>query len=147
MSGTVNEFVYPDDEGTLSAVLSFHSHRKTRPYTLDERCRYRQQDGKLESHENVWQPSVLACQGIILRAALFWYHAAGSGYFLPDSWALKMGPISCPETYVRNYHYQLLNNPAERSSHHLRGGCLYSRNGRSYKHTANVMTTRFHVIC
>jgi hypothetical protein len=34
---------------------------------------------------------------------------------------LKMGPISCPETSVRNYHYSLRNNSEERSSHLLRG--------------------------
>jgi hypothetical protein len=27
-----------------------------------------------------------------------------------------MGPICCPETSVRNYHYQLNNDPVERSS-------------------------------
>jgi hypothetical protein len=32
------------------------------------------------------------------------------------SWPLKMGPIICPETSVRNYHYSLRNNPGERSS-------------------------------
>jgi len=35
---------------------------------------------------------------------------------------LKMGPIGCPETSVRNYHYSLCNNPEERSSHLLHGG-------------------------
>ena len=39
-----------------------------------------------------------------------------------DSWNLKMGPIGCPETSVRNYHHSLRNNPEERSSHLLRGG-------------------------
>jgi len=27
-----------------------------------------------------------------------------------------MGPIGCPETSARNYHYSLRNNPGERSS-------------------------------
>jgi len=31
-------------------------------------------------------------------------------------WHLKMGPTGCPETYERNYHYSLRNNPEERSS-------------------------------
>ena len=35
-----------------------------------------------------------------------------------------MGPIRCPETSVRNYHYSLRNNPEERSSHLLRRGSL-----------------------
>jgi hypothetical protein len=29
------------------------------------------------------------------------------------SWPLKMGPIGCPETSVRNYHYALYNSPEE----------------------------------
>jgi hypothetical protein len=33
-----------------------------------------------------------------------------------SSWLLKMGPIGCPETSVRNYHYLLSNIPEERSS-------------------------------
>jgi len=43
------------------------------------------------------------------------------------SWSLKMGPIRCPISSVRNYHYTLRNNPEERSSHPLRGGSLKSR--------------------
>jgi hypothetical protein len=35
-----------------------------------------------------------------------------------------MGPISSPETSIRNHHYSLLNNAEERSSHPLRGGSL-----------------------
>ena len=31
---------------------------------------------------------------------------------------LRMGPIGCSETSVRNYHYSLRNNPVERSSQH-----------------------------
>ena len=42
------------------------------------------------------------------------------------SWPLKMGPIDCPETSVRNCHYSVRNSP-ERSSHLLRGGTLKSR--------------------
>jgi len=30
-----------------------------------------------------------------------------------------MGPIGCPETSVKNYHYALRNNPKERSSHEV----------------------------
>jgi len=44
-----------------------------------------------------------------------------------NSCPLKMEPISCPETSVRNYHYWLLHNPKELSSHPLRGGSLKSR--------------------
>ena len=40
---------------------------------------------------------------------------------------MKMGPIDCSETSVRNYHYSLHNNPEERSSPLLRAGSLKSR--------------------
>jgi len=33
------------------------------------------------------------------------------------SWPLKMGPIVCPETLVRNYRHSLRNSPEERISH------------------------------
>jgi len=39
-----------------------------------------------------------------------------------------MGPAFFSETSVRNYHYQLRNNPEERSYHLLRGGSLRSHN-------------------
>jgi len=62
-----------------------------------------------------------------LKTALFWVitHSIfrGHGFLTP----LMMGPIFCPETSVRNYHYSLLNNPEERSSHLLCGGSLKSR--------------------
>jgi hypothetical protein len=32
-----------------------------------------------------------------------------------DSWLSNTGPIGCPETSVRDYHYSLRNNPEERS--------------------------------
>jgi hypothetical protein len=41
-------------------------------------------------------------------------------WILSDSWALKMGPMGCPETSARNYHKSLHNNPEERSSQLLR---------------------------
>jgi len=34
-----------------------------------------------------------------------------------DSWPLKLGPIGCSETSVRNYHYSLRNNPEVHSYH------------------------------
>jgi len=43
-----------------------------------------------------------------------------------DSWPLKMGPIGCPETSGRYYHYPLRNNPEKRSCRLLRGGSLKS---------------------
>jgi len=68
-----------------------------------------------------------------------WHHAAeilhcpqsflyklriGTAGFLSDSWPLKMRPMDCPETSVRNCHYLLGNNQEQRSSH-LRKNLLY----------------------
>jgi hypothetical protein len=52
-----------------------------------------------------------------------------------------MGPICCPETSVRNCHYSLHNNPEERSSHLLRGGCLKSRE------VSWTLSINYHGIC
>ena len=67
------------------------------------------------------------------NCALLGYCTASSGNFLPtfrDNSSfpstgsknpkslknpLEMGPIGCPETSVRNYHYLLHNNPVERN--------------------------------
>ena len=37
--------------------------------------------------------------------------------FVLDTRPLKMGPTSCPEVSVSNYHYSLRNSTEERSSH------------------------------
>ena len=44
----------------------------------------------------------------------------GSRLFF-NSWTLKMGPIGCPETSVRNYHHSLRNNSEECVPQLLRG--------------------------
>jgi len=44
------------------------------------------------------------------NCALLGYYAVSSGNFLPIL-PLKMVPIGCPETLVRNYHYSLCHNP------------------------------------
>jgi len=76
----------------------------------------------------------------VLRTALFWvirqrvvviyYRNCGTAYSSHlQCWKspLKMGPIGCPETSVRNYHYSLRNNTEERSSFPLRNGSFKSR--------------------
>jgi hypothetical protein len=42
------------------------------------------------------------------------------------SWPLRMGPICCPETSVKDYHSTLRYTPEERKSHQHRGGSLKS---------------------
>jgi hypothetical protein len=62
------------------------------------------------------------------------YYAADIGNFLPvfrdnlilrvNPEDLRMGPIGCPETSVRNYAYSLRNNSEESSSRLLRDRSL-----------------------
>jgi len=58
------------------------------------------------------------------NCALIFYYTASSGNFLPTFryHDPEVGPIACPETSVRNYHYSLRNNSEERRSHLLRSG-------------------------
>ena len=83
----------------------------------------------------VWKEGIV----FVENCPLLGYYAASSGNSLPTCWDnlsapfsrvsawLLMGPICCPETSVRNYHYTLRNSPEERGSHLLRGGSLKSR--------------------
>ena len=51
-------------------------------------------------------------------------YTASNGNSLPTFWnslPFKEGPIGCPETSVRNYHFSLRNSPEERSSRLFRG--------------------------
>jgi hypothetical protein len=61
-----------------------------------------------------------------LYSAVLRYYAASSGNSLPtfrDNLSVpSSGPIGCPDTSVKNYHYSLHNSPEERSSHILSGG-------------------------
>jgi len=59
------------------------------------------------------------------NCAVSGYYAASSSNFIPTFRnnmsvpvfkRLKMGPIGCPETSVRNHNYLLRNDPEERSS-------------------------------
>ena len=49
--------------------------------------------------------------------ALLRYYVPSSGNSLSTFRGKPLGPIGCPETSVRNYHYSLRNNPEEHSSH------------------------------
>jgi hypothetical protein len=70
----------------------------------------------------------IMCDGLLFNSHkifLLWGGEWCKNYVLLGP--LKMGPIDCPETSVRNYHYSLRNNPEERSSGLLRRGSLKSR--------------------
>jgi len=71
-----------------------------------------------------------------LRTALFWDIPQHILVIFSSSWIfwpLKMGPIGCPETSVRNYHDTLRCISEERKSHLLRGGSLKSRTEATWK--------------
>ena len=59
-----------------------------------------------------------------------------------DSWSLKIGPIGCIETSLRNYDYSLRNSPEERSSHLIRGGSLKSRHLWFFTYSADMTSRR-----
>ena len=86
------------------------------------------------SRVRIWtqMPTILK-PVMVLRTALFWFIAQRvvaipyqrlETIYLSH---LKIGPIGCSETSVRNYRYSLRNCPEERSSHLLRSGSLKSR--------------------
>jgi hypothetical protein len=59
---------------------------------------------------------------------------------------LRMEPIGCPETSVRNHHYSLRNNPEEHSSQVLGGGSLKSsteKNSIFFSLFKDSFSTRF----
>jgi hypothetical protein len=78
--------------------------------------------------------TLLTLLTLILRTAFFWftkqrvvviyYLRFGTTYLSHLQRPLMVGPIGCPETSVRNYHYTLLSKPEEGSSNLLRGGSL-----------------------
>jgi hypothetical protein len=47
---------------------------------------------------------------------IWWCVVLGLPAYFLDSWPLKMRPIGCPETSVRNYHCTVRNSPEGRSS-------------------------------
>jgi hypothetical protein len=73
-------------------------------------------------------------------------HLRGSTSWI--SRALKMGPMGCPETSLRNYHSTLRNIPEERIPHLHRSGSLKSRIGSLCKHTstARLILNPFHTL-
>ena len=67
----------------------------------------------------VW-PTVSQMETTFRRGELLWANAKRVVVKNPDS-CPNLGPIGCPETSLRNYHYSLHNSREERSSHLLRG--------------------------
>jgi len=54
---------------------------------------------------------------VVENCALLGYYAASRGNFLPTFRVnLRWDPIGCPEMSVRNYPYELRNNPEENGS-------------------------------
>jgi hypothetical protein len=58
------------------------------------------------------------------------------------TWSLKMGPIGCPETSVRNYRHSLHNNPEEQSSPPGQSSSLKVRNLLRSSWQANIFDAK-----
>jgi len=70
-------------------------------------------------------PTVSQMETTFRRNALFWAIAQRVVVKNSDS-CPNLGPMGCPETSVRNYHYSLRDSQEESSSHLLRGVSLKS---------------------
>ena len=62
---------------------------------------------------NGWKQSTALFWVVTQRVVVISYRHFGTTYrsHLLGFWLPKMGPIGCPKTSVRNYHYSLRNNP------------------------------------
>ena len=58
---------------------------------------------------------------------------------------MKMGPIGCPETSLRNYHYAVRNSLEEHSSRLLRRGSLKSQDKNLHLHAGPFYSGRSEV--
>jgi hypothetical protein len=111
---------------SLYYVIAFYcEHHRTETQRVSKIIRFLKvkSAGKYSNHFVI---SVFRRQ-VDENCALLGYYAARSGNFLamfrdkllvPSLWVkiltLKMRPIGCPETSVRDYHYSLRNDPEER---------------------------------
>jgi hypothetical protein len=116
---------------TLCVAL-YRNMRKNPPYGIYDRKRCSKEDSNNTTHiatgrRNDWElrSSLSSCYFLSTLRDNLSVQSTG----VLDSWPLKMGPMSCPETSVRDCHYSLPNNPGERSSYLLRDGTLKSRKG------------------
>jgi hypothetical protein len=71
-------------------------------------------------------PTLRQMETTFRGTTLFWAIAQRVVAKNPDS-CPNLGPIGCPETSVRNYHYSLRNSQEQRNSYLLRGESLKSR--------------------
>ena len=81
----------------------------------------------LSAYFNVVTNWELRSSGLLCSEKWFSLPTFRDSLSISSSLPLKMRPIGCAETSVRNYHYSLRNSPEEGSSHLLRGGSLKSR--------------------
>jgi len=94
----------------------------------------------------------MRCFALLRSMANFYRHFGtspsplqGSRPIFKNSWPLKMGPIICPETSVKNKHYPLRNSPEERSSHLLHGGSFKPRKSRRVFMLAKNTSVRIYI--
>jgi len=70
---------------------------------------------------------------ITQRVVVIPYRRFGTTYLSHFQGTLKMEPIGCPETSVRNFHYSLRNNPEQCCFHEVSLLEMKMKN-RKYKH-------------
>jgi hypothetical protein len=76
----------------------------------------------------ITQQEVVMCYILVHCREKYMTHSQGSRIQIHlDSWGLRVGSICGPETFVKNCHYSLRNNPEERSSYLLCGVSPKSR--------------------
>jgi hypothetical protein len=63
------------------------------------------------------------------------------------SWPVKMWPIRCPETSVKDYHSKLRYTPEKRRSHQHRGGSLKSRKNYEFKKEWRELNLSRYLLC
>jgi hypothetical protein len=71
-----------------------------------------------------WCGSVVAA---VIKVILIYFCGNTFDLYSWTSWPLKMGPIRCPETSIKDYHWTLRYTPEERRFDQHRGGSLKSR--------------------
>ena len=76
------------------------------------------------------------------RGTTYRSHLQGSSFSSWTSRPLKIGPIRCPETSVKDYHLTLRNIADERRSHQRRGGLIISQNVTCFTSTTVINVWR-----
>jgi hypothetical protein len=97
----------------FTAIILYISARAQRPRVPENTCIY----FHLPNHGNYFCSRTVFFWVITQRIVAISYRRCGATYRSHlQSCSLKIGPIRCPETSVRNCHYSLRNNAVKRLS-------------------------------